>query len=140
MKNTYKKSDQEFKADNGKPRPTLLEVGCTRALMAVQATTDYGERKYTAHSWQNVPGGQQRYDDAARRHRIARDMGETHDPESGLLHLAHEIINNLFLLELMLKSDPGMTYTDFKVPPTEHKKPKMHVKIKGYDLGEEEIG
>jgi hypothetical protein len=115
------KSDQEFKADDGKPRPTLLETGCTRALRAVQATLDYGERKYEAHSWQKVPGGQQRYDDAARRHRIARDMGQTHDDESGLMHLSHEIICNLFLLELMITGDPGMLYMDFRDPPQEHK-------------------
>jgi len=121
MERTMTKTDQEFKADAGKPRPTLLEIGCTRALMAVQATLDYGERKYEAHSWQKVPGAQQRYDDAARRHRIARDMGENHDRESGLLHLSHEIICNLFLLELMIKGDPGQNWLAFHNPPQDHK-------------------
>jgi len=121
---------QRFKADAGKPRPTLLETGCTKALMVVQCTLDYGEIKYEAHSWKNVPNAMQRYDDAARRHRIQRDLGVTNDAESGLAHLAHEIICNLFLLEMMIEADPGCTWTKFRQPPQDHKK--------GYDLGDDE--
>ncbi len=116
------KTDQEFKADGGKPNPTLLEVGCTRALRAVQATLDYGNIKYEAHSWKKVPDGEARYDAAARRHRIARDMGELQDEESWLPHLAHEIVNNLFLLEMMILARPNKAYTRFNPePPQDHK-------------------
>ena len=115
------KTDQEFKADGGKADPTLLEQGCTRALRAVQATLDYGKIKYEPHSWMKVPDAGHRYDAAARRHRIARDMGKNFDPESGLLHLAHEVICNLFVLELFLRAHPGIDYTHFKTPPQEHK-------------------
>ncbi len=117
------KTDQEFKADAGKPNPTLLEKGVARATAVVQATLDYGNLKYEAHSWKNVPNGIERYDAAARRHRNLRDQGETHDVESWLPHLAHEIINNLFLLEMMIADDPGCQWKTFNPnPPQEHKK------------------
>jgi len=116
------KTDQEFKADGGKPNPVLLEQGCVNALRAVQATLDFGNIKYEAHSWKKVPGAIERYDAAARRHRILRDRGEIHDDESWLPHLAHEIVNNLFLLELMMHDDPGRQWLTFNPkPPQEHK-------------------
>jgi len=116
------KTNQEFKADAGKPNPTLLEQGCTKALMAVQATLDYGAIKYEAHSWKTVPDAMARYDAAARRHRIQRDSGRVVDAESGLAHLAHEIINNLFLLELMIEDDPACDWLTFRQPPLDHKR------------------
>jgi len=122
MKTKKKASSQRFKADAGKPDPTLLEKGCPHALAVVQATLDYGNIKYTAHSWKNVPDGMQRYDAAARRHRNKRDLGQQNDDESWLDHLGHEIINNLFLLEMMIVADPGKTWTKFNPnPPQEHK-------------------
>jgi len=117
------KSSQEFKADAGKPNPTLMEKGVPRALAVVQSTLDYGNLKYEAHSWKKVPNAIERYDAAARRHRNLRDQGETHDLESWIHHLGHEIINNLFLLELMIADDPGGQWTTFnRNPPQEHKK------------------
>jgi hypothetical protein len=59
---------------------------------------DFGALKYEPHSWQSVEV--ERYNAAARRHRLARDLGEERDPESGLLHLAHEATNLLFQLEM----------------------------------------
>ncbi len=116
------KSSQEFKADAGKPNPTLLEKGCPKAIAVVQATLDYGNLKYEAHSWKKVPDGVERYDAAARRHRNLRDQGETHDVESWLPHIAHEIINNLFLLEMMIEADPGCQWKTFNPnPPQSHK-------------------
>jgi hypothetical protein len=134
------KNDQEFKADGGKPKPTLLEKGCARAIAVVQATLDYGNIKYEAHSWKNVPGGMARYDDAARRHRNLRDQGEVGDVESWIHHLGHEIINNLFLLELMIEnSAPTKDWTKFNPkPPQDHKLKGEVVKVKGYDLGEDD--
>ena len=54
-------SNQQFKADGGKPRPDLLQVGMARALRMVQATMEYGAIKYEAHSWRNVDDGIARY-------------------------------------------------------------------------------
>jgi len=114
-------SGQRYKADAGKPNPLLLEQGCCKALQVVQRTLDYGAIKYEAHSWRKVPDGANRYDAAARRHRIARDTGRHIDAESGLHHLAHEIICNLFLLELLIEADPGVDWLSFRDPPQDHK-------------------
>lgn len=116
------KSSQEFKADSGKSDPALLEKGMPRALEVCNDTLDYGCIKYEPHSWMNVPDAIRRYDSAARRHRRARDMGETHDVESYIMHLGHEIICNLFVLELMLRKDPSLRVPFNANPPQGHKK------------------
>ena len=90
-------NQQNFKTDSGKPNPLLLEVGCPRALLAVIQVLNYGAMKYEPNGWQDMD--MELYNAAARRHRIARDMGEERDIESGLLHLAHEAANLLFQLE-----------------------------------------
>src|SRR5690606_14636943 len=79
-------NNQTIKADAGKPSPTLLEKDCARALWGVLATLSYGAQKYEARSWMNV--GVENYDDAARRHRILRDMDGSlsRDVESDLHH------------------------------------------------------
>lgn len=89
---------QNFKTDYGKPNPLLLETGCPRALVAVIQVLNYGALKYEPHSWQDVD--MELYNAAARRHRIARDLGENTDPENHLLHLAHEAANILIQLEM----------------------------------------
>ena len=93
-----KSTSQTFKADAGKPNPLLLETGCPRALLAITRVLEFGATKYEPHSWQGVQT--ERYNAAARRHRIARDLGYERDEESGLLHLAHEATNLLFQLEI----------------------------------------
>lgn len=125
-------SDQQFKADAGKRRPELLQVGMARALLAVQATMEYGAQKYEAHSWRKVPDAKARYFAAAERHRqerLLRSKGEfvpvmgAYDEESGLPHIAHEVFNLLALMELEM-SETGvdwMSYTRFNPPPTAHK-------------------
>lgn len=115
------KSSQNLKADGGKTNPLLLEKGMTLALMCVNRTLDYGAIKYEAHSWMRVPDAIQRYDAAARRHRQLRDTGQTHDDESGLPHLAHEIVCNLMVLELTIKQGQGVDWFSFNEPPTDHK-------------------
>jgi hypothetical protein len=104
---------QAFKADAGKPNPLLLETGCPRALLAITRVLDFGALKYEAHSWQGVEV--ERYNAAARRHRLARDLGEERDPESGLLHLAHEAANLLFQLELKCR-EVGVDFMGFNEP------------------------
>jgi hypothetical protein len=111
--------DQKFKADGGKSDPTLLEVGCIDALDVVNAVLDYGAQKYEPNSWKGV--SPTRYDKAARRHRKARDKGLLTDNESGLLHLAHEVINNLFLLQQYIEAHPGYDFLTFNKPPQDHK-------------------
>lgn len=130
-------NDQEFKADGGKTRPTLVNIGFAKALRAVQATTDYGAIKYEAHSWKQVDDGIKRYLEAAARHRQEREirmgyypdvMYEHHaildsDRESDLPHLAHEVFCLLAVLELAL-DEYGLEWQDvlkFNQPPLDHK-------------------
>lgn len=115
------KDAQHLKADGDKSNPLLLEQGMPLALMSVNRTLDYGAIKYEAHSWMRVPDAIKRYDAAARRHRRARDAGDMFDDESGLPHLAHEIVCNLMVLELTIKSDAGIDWYSFNTPPQDHK-------------------
>lgn len=115
---------QDLKADGGKTDPTLLDEGCPRAIAVITRVLDYGALKYEAHSWQKVPDAIQRYKKAERRHMRKRDQGEVLDEESGLLHLAHQAINTIFQLELLLKdlTPTGFeAFLKFKEPPTSHK-------------------
>ena len=67
--------------------------------------------------------------DAARRHKVARDLGEYCDEESGLLHMAHEVFCILAQMELMLaRVDPDQKqdWTTFNAPPQDHKRVREH--------------
>jgi hypothetical protein len=94
---------QNFKDDFRKPNPLLLEVGCPRALLAVVQVLGFGASKYKPNSWMEVEA--ERFNAAARRHRIERDLGVERDPESGFLHLAHEAANILFQLEIKCREN-----------------------------------
>lgn len=91
-----------LKFDGDKPRMELLIQGMPRALEAIGAVLTFGAAKYEAHSWQYVEDNHNRYWAAKTRHELARAKGEQRDPETGMLHLAHEACNALFLLELAL--------------------------------------
>lgn len=93
------------KLDAGKLRPALVLGGFAAALEAVVKVGTDGAAKYTDNGWKEVSNGFARYDDAARRHTTKRDKGETHDADSGSLHLAHEAWNALARLELYLKEN-----------------------------------
>ena len=130
--------EQKFKADAGKAKPDLLEMGFPKALRLVQATLEYGAKKYEAHSWRTVPNGMERYNRAGRRHRQERDLIadpsqnfyavlEGCDHESGLPHIAHELFNLMAMIELDFQDhpDPDKLLQDLlsamKEPPTSHK-------------------
>lgn len=85
------------KLDQNKPRFSLIPHTSLTQLMAV---LEYGARKYEAHNWRQVSDGKTRYADAAMRHFLAWQAGETLDAESGLPHLAHALTNLMFLCEL----------------------------------------
>lgn len=91
------------KLDAGKPRPSLVLGGFARALMEVTKVGTLGAAKYTDDGWQEVPNGENRYDDAMLRHWLQEKMGETHDAESELNHLAHQCWNSLARLDLYLR-------------------------------------
>jgi hypothetical protein len=110
--------DQEQKADAGKSNPLLLDVDLVDALATVNRVLDYGVAKYgTRGGWKGVD--MERYDAAARRHRRYRDVGWDIDAESGLLHLAHEACNVLFMLQTFIENNPEVDFTVFNTPPSQ---------------------
>lgn len=115
------KTEQQFKADGGKIKPDLLLSGMPDALKAVAAVLTYGAQKYEAHSWKRVD--MQRYEDAYARHILDRKGGQEFDVESGLLHLAHEACNVLFLLQDYIDKNSVVKdqFLRFNPPPTGHK-------------------
>ena len=84
-----------LKYDDGKLRYDLIPPEVIEELARVLT---FGANKYADNSWQNLEDFKKRYYAAAMRHRIARQKGEIRDPESGLLHLSHELTNVAFLL------------------------------------------
>jgi hypothetical protein len=97
------------KADHGKT-PVFRGVVnyFPRALDAVGVVSAYGLKKYgngvsDNTGWLDVRNGQLRYSDAMMRHLIASCVGETTDPESRCLHLAHMAWNALAVLEIYLR-------------------------------------
>lgn len=91
------------KVDAGKLRAGLVLGDFSRAITAVVEVGTFGANKYTAHGWIEVPNGLARYEDAKLRHMLKRNLGEERDPDSGLLHLAHEAWNALATLDLYLR-------------------------------------
>ena len=97
----YLKLNKGYKADSGKLKPTLLLDDMNLAINEVLKVLKFGEEKYSAGNWLLVDNGKERYRNAADRHRLKRGI----DSESGLLHLAHEAVNVLMLLELELRGE-----------------------------------
>lgn len=91
------------KLDFGKPMAGRLLGLFPRALWAISEVGTFGAIKYTEGGWQYVPDGEKRYQDAGMRHYLKRQMGESHDTDSGHLHIAHQAWNTLAELELCLR-------------------------------------
>jgi Domain of unknown function (DUF5664) len=92
------------KVDAGKVRMHLVTGGFARSLEAVAKVATFGAAKYTDGGWVEVPDGFRRYEDAQQRHAVSRHKGELCDPDSNLLHLAHEAWNALAKLDLYLRN------------------------------------
>ena len=91
------KPNQQPKADQGKPCPSLCPVSLIEAVTAVRM---YGTQKYgDPDNWKQVEP--ERYHQAMLRHILAawNDPYKI-DPESGLPHIAHVATNIAFLLEM----------------------------------------
>ena len=88
---------QDAKADNGKPRLTLVP---RKIFWAIAAIREYGTAKYKdPDNWRRVE--KERYRDAAFRHFLSYlDDPTGVDSESGLPHLWHLATNCAFLCEL----------------------------------------
>lgn len=90
-------TEQEPKADQGKPHPSWVPVALIEGVMAVR---EYGNQKYhDPDNWKQVEP--ERYHQAMLRHILAawNDPYKI-DPESGLPHIAHVATNIAFLLEM----------------------------------------
>lgn len=92
-------NDQKVKADNGKPKLTLVP---RKIIFDIAKVREYGNAKYPeggSDNWKQVEI--QRYRDAAFRHFMAYlDDPEGVDEESGLPHLSHLACNVAFLCEM----------------------------------------
>lgn len=95
--NMDKPSNQQAKADAGKPHPSWVPVALIEGVMAVRehGTARYGD----PDNWKQVEP--ERYHQAMLRHILAawNDPYKI-DPESGLPHIAHVATNIGFLLEM----------------------------------------
>lgn len=95
------------KLDSGKPLVEDILGGFPNALMQIAKVGTFGANKYTLNGWKEVDNGISRYRNAAGRHRLYAQIGEDIDPDSGLLHIAHEAWNILAALELKLEEEYG---------------------------------
>ena len=114
---------QKYKADAGKLRAGLIFEGMPRSLLMIAAVLTYGAQKYEPNSWKGVATG--RYVDAKFRHLLEplAGLGES-DDESGLLHEAHELCNQMFILEQKLERLSPEEFREllkFNKPPQGHK-------------------
>lgn len=96
-------NEKGAKLDQGKNRVSLVLGAFSRALWHVSLVGTFGASKYSDHGWLSVPDGIDRYEDAKLRHWLKRSLGEDVDPDSNLLHAAHEAWNALAVLELTLR-------------------------------------
>ena len=101
-----KQDPEGIKLDQDKLRYGLLAEGMPNALKAIVEVLEFGAKKYKPHNWQKVDNGLERYKEAFYRHAL-NTQGDlfSKDVESGLQHLAHAVINGLFLLELYNKQN-----------------------------------
>ena len=91
------KSDQQPKADQGKPHPSYCPVELIKGVVAVR---EHGTAKYgDPENWRKVSAD--RYHEAILRHvlEIWEDPFAV-DPDSGLYHLQHIATNISFLLKM----------------------------------------
>jgi hypothetical protein len=92
------------KLDAGKPEFDVLLFSFPGALAAVNAVGAYGAKKYSLGGFLEVPDGARRYMNADIRHKLKHQSGETHDKDTGELHLAHAAWNAMAALELYLRN------------------------------------
>tara|TARA_B100000131_G_C18096323_1_gene604164 strand:+ start:1459 stop:1737 length:279 start_codon:yes stop_codon:yes gene_type:complete len=84
--------NQGIKFDFDKVQYDLLDP---YALEDMAKVLTMGAKKYGRYNWKNVD--EHRYVAAMMRHFEAYRKGEPCDPESGLSHLAHAMVNLMFL-------------------------------------------
>ncbi|UOF82098.1 hypothetical protein [Caudoviricetes sp.] len=94
-KKTQNSEPQARKFDLGKLRMDLIPIKPLRDLAKVLT---FGAGKYGERNWESGLKWSRPYA-AILRHLTSWWCGETHDPETGINHLAHVMCNVAFLLE-----------------------------------------
>ncbi len=94
----YHTKDQSPKADDGKPKPSLVPK---QIIYEIEKVRNFGVKKYKdPDNWRKVDID--RYHQALLRHTLAVwDDIAARDKESGMLHLSHIACNVAFILELL---------------------------------------
>lgn len=90
------KSVDFTKHDSDKPMFELLQPDFIEEVVRVLTV---GAKKYSPDNWKKCEDSS-RYVGALHRHINAYQKGETHDPETGLSHLAHATCSLMFLYGL----------------------------------------
>jgi len=118
-------NNQEIKADNGKPRLSLVPMEIIRNIARIR---EFGLKKYKEkESWKSVEV--ERYRDALLRHTLLYiEDPYGLDDESGLPHLWHLACNVAFLCEL----EKGK-FKNNKIDLSEFKEHKCNVDSDNYD-------
>lgn len=83
------------KNDSGKLDWSLLPIECIEDAVAVLTM---GAEKYSPDGWKSLERLYERYYSAAMRHIAEWKKGNKIDEESGKNHLAHAMVNLMFLL------------------------------------------
>lgn len=83
-----------------------LELISSHALIQLGSVLTFGAKKYADNNWR-AGISYTRILGAILRHVFAYLGGETHDPETGLSHIAHAMCECMFLLEFE-KTHPEM--------------------------------
>lgn len=98
----YTFTNQEAKADNGKPKITLVP---RQIIWDIAEVREYGNKKYhDPDNWKNVEP--ERFRDALCRHFLKYlDDPKSLDEESGIKHLKHMACNIAFLCEMEDKDE-----------------------------------
>lgn len=87
-------TNQEQKKDAGKVPFDLLDP---LALTELARVLEFGAAKYSPNGWRKGIEWS-RTVAAILRHVMAFQSGDTHDPETGLNHMAHIMCNAMFLV------------------------------------------
>ena len=97
---TTQKQPPAKRYNTGKPQ--LSYIGTMPAALAeFSRVCEFGAEKYERHNYLRGANFSQ-YMDSHDRHRLAWQMGEDIDPETGCHHLAHAAWNAQMLLEMAL--------------------------------------
>lgn len=94
------------KDDADKPQPYKGFIKYfPRTILAISEVSVFGSKKYAWGGFSNVENGNDRYEEAQFRHKLAQciEGDDSVDPESELLHMMHEAWCAMAKVEMYLK-------------------------------------